>query len=114
ARLRNVYIPQTGRRSRAEGWIGKRIVYSAVSGRGRTAVVWATHLRLVPPRSRTRGQNPEGCEASRPPCGAANQVRVGDQPQDRQGARPDGPAVLAAASRPGHRVARCSTNAANS
>jgi hypothetical protein len=36
---------------------------------------------------------------------AATYVRAGDQPQDGQGARPDDPAVVAAAGGRGHRVA---------
>src|SRR5262249_53824488 len=42
----------------------------------------------------------------RPPRRAAHQVRIDHQPQDRQGAGPDDPAIHPAAGRPDHRVAR--------
>ena len=35
------------------------------------------------------GQDPQGCQGRRSPGRAANQIQVGDQPQDRQGDRPD-------------------------
>ena len=53
-----------------------------------------------------RRQDLAGRQASRPPRRTTHQVRVGDQPQDREDARPDDPAVAAAAGRPGHRAAR--------
>src|SRR5262249_42021100 len=40
----------------------------------------------------------------RPAHRTAHQVRAGDQPQDRQGARPHDPAVAAAARGPGNRI----------
>src|SRR4029453_13356363 len=48
--------------------------------------------------------NPQGREAGRPSPGTTHQVRAGHQPQDREGARPDDPAVPPAASGPGDRV----------
>jgi ABC transporter substrate binding protein len=48
-----------------------------------------------------RGQDLQGRQAGRPPRRAANQVRVGHQPQDRQGSRPHDPAVAAGACGPG-------------
>jgi len=47
-------------------------------------------------------KNPEGRQARRPSDRAADEVRVGDQPQDRHGAWIDNPALAAAARRPGH------------
>ena len=47
--------------------------------------------------ARLRGQDPQGRQAGRPARRAAHQVRAGDQPQDRQGPRPDDPAVGAGA-----------------
>src|SRR6266511_1177761 len=48
-----------------------------------------------------RGQDPQGREARRLADRAAEQVRAHHQPQDRQGARPDDPAVAAVAGRSG-------------
>ena len=44
--------------------------------------------RPVPARGRLRRSYPQGREAGRPAGAGADQVRDGDQPQDRQGARP--------------------------
>jgi len=46
----------------------------------------------------------QGNQARRPPHRTAHQVRSGHQPHDRQGARPDDPAVAPAAGGPGDRV----------
>jgi putative ABC transport system substrate-binding protein len=51
-------------------------------------------------------RNPEGREARRPADTGANQVRAGDQPQDRQGARPCAAVVRASSRRRGDRVKR--------
>src|SRR5262245_65563638 len=51
-----------------------------------------------------RGQDPQGRQASRPPCRAADQVRAGDQSQDRQGPWLDDPAVALTAGGSGDRV----------
>src|SRR4030081_1972850 len=40
-----------------------------------------------------RGKDPQRSQARRPARGATDEVRTGDQPQDRQGTRPDDPAV---------------------
>src|SRR5713101_6644874 len=50
------------------------------------------------------GPHPKGRETGRSPRGAADDVRAGHQPQDRQGPRPDDPAVALAASGSGNRV----------
>ena len=42
----------------------------------------------IPPRSQLRRSHPQGRKAGRPAGADADQVRVGDQPQDRKGARP--------------------------
>ena len=46
----------------------------------------------------------KGAKPGRPPGRAADQVRAGHQPQDRQGARPHDPAVAAGAGGSGDRV----------
>ena len=56
--------------------------------------------RPVPARGRLRRPHPQGREAGRPAGAGADQVRAGDQPQDRQGARPR---RAAAAARPRRR-----------
>ena len=56
------------------------------------------------PRRRLRRQDPEGRQAWRPADRAADEVRAGHQPQDRQGPRPDDPAVAPAAGGSGDRV----------
>src|SRR5258708_4296752 len=48
--------------------------------------------------------DPQGCEAGRPADPAADYVRAGDHPQDRQGPRPDNPAVTPPAGGSGDRV----------
>src|SRR5512143_158343 len=49
-------------------------------------------------------QDPQGRQARRPPRRAAHEVRAGHQPQDRQGPRPDDPAVAPRAGGSGDRV----------
>src|SRR5262245_56103066 len=57
-----------------------------------------------PARHRLRRQNSQRHQARRPPRRAAHQVRTRHQPQDRQGPRPDDPAVPPTAGGSGHRV----------
>src|SRR5262249_52008307 len=47
-------------------------------------VLWAGSRRSVPPSSRLRRPDPQGREAKRPAGAGADQVRAGNQPQDRQ------------------------------
>src|SRR5712692_10523814 len=67
-------------------------------GRG-PHVLRAELARSLPAQRHVCGQDPEGREAGRPPRGAAHEVRAGDQPQDRESARPHDPAVATAAGR---------------
>src|SRR5262249_13575266 len=53
-----------------------------------------------------RGSPSEGCQALRSASPAADQVRAGDQSQDREGARPRHPAQAARARRRGDRMTR--------
>jgi ABC-type uncharacterized transport system substrate-binding protein len=64
--------------------------------RGRRALVLRPpyHRRLSASGKVCRS-DPEGRKAGRPPCRAADQVRACHQSQDREGARPHGPAVVA-------------------
>src|SRR6516162_10973341 len=54
----------------------------------RLDVVWTRSLRLVPAVSFLCRSHLEGSEAGRSSRSAANEVRTGHQPQDREGARP--------------------------
>ena len=60
--------------------------------------------RPQPACRRVRRQNPQGRQARRSPGRAADEVRAGHQPQDRQGPRPHDPAVAAGAGGSGDRV----------
>src|SRR5262249_7376313 len=70
---------------------------------------WSNELRrecgrLVPSGRRLRRSHSQTREASRPASHAANQVRAGAQPQDRQGARPPSARQAACSRRRGGRV----------
>ena len=56
--------------------------------RRRPDLLWVRSSRPVPPRGRLCRSHPQGREAGRPAGAGADEVRLGDQPQDRQGARP--------------------------
>ena len=64
--------------------------------RRRPDLLWARPSRPVSARGRLCRSHPQGREAGRPAGAGADQVRAGDQPQDRQGARPDVPPTLLA------------------
>jgi hypothetical protein len=51
--------------------------------------LWARHSRELSPYRCLCGQDPEGRSASRPAGGTADEIRVGHQPEDGQGARDD-------------------------
>jgi len=59
--------------------------------------LWAEHQGVLAARRSLRGQDSPRRQAGRPPRRAANEVRVGDQPQDRDGTRVDDPAIGAVA-----------------
>jgi hypothetical protein len=67
-------------------------------------LLWPRSHRLVPARGRLRRSHPQGREARRPAGTCADQVRAGDQSQDRQDARSRGAAVAARACRRGDRM----------
>jgi putative tryptophan/tyrosine transport system substrate-binding protein len=50
--------------------------------------LWPRFPRPVPPRGRLRRSHPQGRETRRSASAGADQVRAGDQSQDRQGSRP--------------------------
>ncbi len=61
--------------------------------RRRPDLLWTRSGRPVPASCRLRRPHPQGREAERPAGAGADQVRVGRQPQDRQGAWPNCPAI---------------------
>src|SRR5262249_20204894 len=67
--------------------------------------------RHQPLGRRLRGPNSPRGEPRRAPRRTAHQVRTGDQPQDRQGPRPDDPAVAAVAGERGDPVTSDSAEA---
>src|SRR5215831_3154014 len=58
----------------------------------------------MPPRGRLCRSHPQGREAGRPACASAGEIRNGDQPQDRQGARPRSAGHCACSRRRGDRM----------
>src|SRR5437899_5384225 len=59
--------------------------------------LWSERSSDVPARRHLRGQDSQGRQARGTPSRTTDQVRAGDQPQDRQDARPHDPAVAAEA-----------------
>jgi ABC transporter substrate binding protein len=76
------------------------------SGRG-PAVPGAGHCRFIPTLRNPRGQDPEGDQAGEPADGAAHEVRLVRQPEDRPGSRDDDSAV---SPRAGHSSDRVGTD----
>src|SRR5262249_39492172 len=62
-------------------------------GRWGPDVLWCQGRGSLPAGRDLRGQDPEGCQTRRPACRAAHRVRIRGQPEDREDARPDDPAV---------------------
>src|SRR6266511_4046468 len=77
-----------------------------VCRRRRSNLVRSRCARPVPARGRLRRSHPQGREAGRPAGAGADQVRAGDQPQDRQGARPRHAGNRAGPRRRGDRMRR--------
>ena len=76
-------------------------------GRGRRSHLLRSGSSRFGPAGRDLcGQDPEGREAWRPTGRATHEVRVADQPQDGQGARPHDPTVAPAAGGSGDRVTK--------
>src|SRR5262249_52958878 len=72
----------------------------------RLGILWTRYPRPVSTRRRLRRPHPQGRETGRPAGAGADQVRVGDQPQNRQGARPDRAGYSARPRRRGGRMRR--------
>src|SRR5690348_12499607 len=84
--------PDQARRARAEGPAADDVQLSGKRRSGWPNGLRGEHGRYHRTRRRVRGQDPQGREARRPPRRAANEVRAGDQPEDREGARNYDPA----------------------
>jgi hypothetical protein len=72
--------------------------------RRRPDFLWARCGRPVPARGRLCRSHPQGREAGRPPGAGADQIRAGDQSQDRQGTGSHNSAGSARPRRRGDRV----------
>src|SRR5262245_10813794 len=77
-----------------------------LGGRRGTHGARGERRRDVSPGRQIRGQDSEGDQAGGAPRRAADEVRTGDQPQDRESVGPHDPAVTAAAGGSGDRVSR--------
>jgi ABC-type uncharacterized transport system substrate-binding protein len=72
---------------------------------------WTSQLRPehsshLPSQGHLRRKDPEGRQARRPAGTAADQIRAGHQPEDRQGAEPYRAAIAPRPGRRGHRIRR--------
>ena len=79
---------------------------TAVRSGGCALELWSQHQLDVPPSRGIRRTNPERLESGRNACPAADAIRIGDQSQDREGARPHRASHLARYRRRGDRVRR--------
>src|SRR6266849_6200258 len=96
--------PQADRRIRGGEAAPGDVPAWRVGERRGTHVICAQQHRIVSSRRDLCGQDPQGRETRQPPRPGAHQVRADHQPQDRQGPRPDDPAVAPAAGGSGDRV----------
>jgi adenine-specific DNA-methyltransferase len=83
----------------------------AVAENGSEKPVALVFGRRVSLEGHLRRKDPEGRQARRPAGPATDQIRAGDQPEDRQGARPHRAAIAARPRRRGHRMS-CSRRVA--
>jgi len=107
-RLRRILFPPARSDNRAGGaacnsWglLGPRL-----GRRRRPDELRNRYQRNVSPSRHLCRPNSQGGQASRPACGAANQIRAGHQPQDGEGTRPHGAADHADDGRRGDRMRR--------
>jgi hypothetical protein len=69
------------------------LFFARVRGCRRADQLWCKGHGHLSPSRQLRGKNPERCEAGRSAGPAADYIRAGRQPEDRQGARSDRAAV---------------------
>src|SRR5712691_7251757 len=86
--------------------IARGLLRPLLRHRRRPDLLWGRLPRRVPARRRLRRSHPQGREAGQPAAAGTNQVRTGDQPQDRQGARPHNADDAARHCRRGDRMIR--------
>jgi putative tryptophan/tyrosine transport system substrate-binding protein len=67
----------------------RRLLFSRLPRRRRPHQLRGKPYGALPARGYIRRPRSQGREACRPACGAAHQIRAGDQSRDRQGARSD-------------------------
>src|SRR5262245_31580977 len=84
----------------------RRLPLSVLCRCWRSDVIWAEPARRLSPLGLLCRPHPQGREAGRSSGAGADQVRAGDQPQDRKVARPRSTADAARARRRGDRVMR--------
>src|SRR5262249_22851051 len=84
--------------------IAGRLRLSDICPARRLDVVWTRSLRQLPPLSFLCRSHLEGRQAGRSSRSAANEVRTGYQPQDRQGARPPNSRQAARSCQRGYRM----------
>src|SRR5262249_27293215 len=89
--------PRAGRRAGGQSPTADDLRVSGVCRRGWPHGVRAECCRGLPSRRRVCGQSPQGCQTRRPSGRASHSVRVVDQPQDLQSARPHDPSVCVSA-----------------
>src|SRR5262249_8510554 len=98
--------PNAARRPRSQEPPAGSIRRQGECGGRRSHVLRDELSRSLPAQRRVRGQDPEGHQARRPARGAADQVRAGDQSQDREDTRYRGATNAARPRRRGHRLKR--------
>jgi ABC-type uncharacterized transport system substrate-binding protein len=79
---------QLDRRARREAQAAVDFRDQGVRGRRRTAQLRSERSSPLSASGHVRRSDPQGCETGRPSGRAAHEVRAGDQPQGRPGARP--------------------------
>jgi ABC transporter substrate binding protein len=100
-------VPETDHRIRLEPTATDvRPRRPSMGGRRCASNLWPQLSRHVSARRRLHRYDSQGVEARRPPRRATHQVRARHQPQDRQGPRPDDPAISAGAGGSSNRVMR--------
>src|SRR5258708_31785033 len=85
-------------------YAARRLRLATAVSQGWSGVLWARPGRPGPERGRLRRPDPQRREGGRLAGAGADQIRVGDQPQDRQDARPRSATLAARPRRRGDRM----------
>jgi hypothetical protein len=105
-RPRKRHSSEADHRIRRDAAASGHLDITSLRRRWRVNVVRAESRRQHRPRRHLRRSNSRRRQAGRPSGRTADQVRVGDQSEDRQGPRPHGPAIAVAAGGSAYRVDR--------